>query len=87
MDSLSWITGHIHAFEFIGGVTRTVVPDNLQTGVEKPSPTEPIIKGSYIFCGIHATILCQTPWTTVYDRTWYCLNFFTSCLCYNKTAL
>lgn len=47
MDSLSWITGHIHAFEFIGGVTRTVVPDNLKTGVEKPSPTEPIINRTY----------------------------------------
>jgi transposase len=47
MDSLSWITGHIHAFEFIGGVTRTVVPDNLKTGIDKPSSTEPVINRTY----------------------------------------
>jgi transposase len=47
MDSLSWITGHIHTFEFIGGVTRTVVPDNLKTGIEKPSSTEPVINRTY----------------------------------------
>jgi len=47
MDSLSWITGHIHAFEFIGGVTRMIVPDNLKTGIEKSSTTEPIINRTY----------------------------------------
>ena len=29
----SWITGHIHAFEFYGGVARELIPDNCKTAV------------------------------------------------------
>jgi len=29
----SWITAHIHAYKYFGGVTRILVPDNLKTGV------------------------------------------------------
>ncbi|WP_245976688.1 IS21 family transposase [Oceanobacillus arenosus] len=47
MDVESWITAHIHAFEFYGGVTRIIVPDNLKTGVTKSSRTDPIINVSY----------------------------------------
>ncbi|MBG9541698.1 IS21 family transposase [Cytobacillus firmus] len=47
MDVESWITAHIHAFEFYGGVTRIIVPDNLKTGVTKSSRTDPIINQSY----------------------------------------
>lgn len=47
MNSLNWITGHIHAFEFFGGVTQTVVPDNLKTGVDKPSYSDPVINRTY----------------------------------------
>ncbi|MFK3958828.1 IS21 family transposase [Guptibacillus hwajinpoensis] len=47
MNSESWITAHIHSFQFFGGVTRIVVPDNLKTGIVKASRTEPIINPSY----------------------------------------
>jgi transposase len=47
MDTVSWITAHIHAFEFFGGVTRMIVPDNLKTGVTKASSTDPIINRTY----------------------------------------
>ncbi|MFC3041892.1 IS21 family transposase [Virgibacillus xinjiangensis] len=47
MNTESWITAHIHAFEFYGGVTRVVIPDNLKTGVAKSSRTEPVINASY----------------------------------------
>lgn len=47
MDVEGWITAHIHAFEFYGGVTRIIVPDNLKTGVTKSSRTDPIINQSY----------------------------------------
>ncbi|MGP4073301.1 IS21 family transposase [Piscibacillus sp. B03] len=47
MDSESWITAHIHAFQFYGGVTRIIVPDNLKTGVIKASRSEPVINPSY----------------------------------------
>jgi transposase len=32
----NWIASHIRAFEFLGGVTLVVVPDNLKSGVRKP---------------------------------------------------
>ena len=47
MDSLSWISAHIHTFEFMGGVARTLVPDNLRTGVERSAAYEPIINRTY----------------------------------------
>ncbi|WP_173915206.1 IS21 family transposase [Halobacillus sp. Marseille-Q1614] len=47
MNSESWITAHIHAFEFFGGIPRIIVPDNLKTGVTKSSRTEPIINPTY----------------------------------------
>ncbi|MFZ2496240.1 MAG: hypothetical protein WAW98_06185, partial [Trichococcus flocculiformis] len=28
MKSASWLTGHIHAFEYFGGVPESLVPDN-----------------------------------------------------------
>jgi transposase len=31
MESANWITGHINAFQYFGGVTRILVPDNLVT--------------------------------------------------------
>jgi transposase len=47
MDIDCWITAHIHAFEFFGGVPRMVVPDNLKTGVTKASSSDPIINRTY----------------------------------------
>lgn len=46
-DSESWITAHLHAFDFFGGVTKMIVPDNLKTGVEKASRSEPVINRTY----------------------------------------
>ncbi|PYG83886.1 transposase [Ruminiclostridium sufflavum DSM 19573] len=43
----SWITAHINAYKFFGGVTRILVPDNLKTGVEKASRHEPVINKTY----------------------------------------
>ena len=47
MKSTSWLTGHIHAFEYFGGVTETITPDNLKTGVIKADYAEPMINESY----------------------------------------
>jgi transposase len=33
MDQESWITGHVNAFNYFGGVAKILVPDNLKTGV------------------------------------------------------
>lgn len=47
MDLESWIDAHIHLFEFLGGVPKTVVPDNLKTGVTKVFWVEPEIQKNY----------------------------------------
>ena len=31
-----WLMAHVRAFEFMGGVTEMVVPDNLKSGVTRP---------------------------------------------------
>lgn len=43
----SWITAHINAYRFFGGVTRILVPDNLKTGVEKVTKGETLINKTY----------------------------------------
>lgn len=47
MKSASWLTGHIHAFEYFGGVTETIIPDNLKAGVIKSDYAEPLLNESY----------------------------------------
>lgn len=47
MKSASWLTAHIHAFEFLGGVTESIVPDNLKTGVISHKRTNVILNESY----------------------------------------
>lgn len=46
-DLESWITAHAHLFQFIGGVTRILVPDNLKTGVSKPDWYSPTVNTMY----------------------------------------
>jgi transposase len=42
-----WLSAHVHAFEYLGGVPRVTVPDNLKAGVTKPSFYDPEINRSY----------------------------------------
>jgi transposase len=42
-----WIGSHIRAFEFFGGVTEIVVPDNLKSGVTKACRYEPGVNVTY----------------------------------------
>jgi transposase len=46
-DQESWTAAHIHAFEFFGGTTRILTPDNLKTGVENPNRRTLTINKSY----------------------------------------
>ena len=46
-DLPSWIQSHVHAFEFFGGVTQILVPDNLKAGVTHPHRYEPDINPTY----------------------------------------
>ena len=43
----SFISGHVHAFEFFGGVPQLIVPDNLKSAVLQPDRYEPIPNASY----------------------------------------
>lgn len=43
----SWITSHINAFKFFGGVPKTVLLDNLKSGVIKADIYDPTINRSY----------------------------------------
>jgi transposase len=43
----SWIKGHTDAFFYFGGVPKTIIPDNLKTGVAKAQFYEPGINRSY----------------------------------------
>ena len=43
----SWLSCHIHAYEYFGGVTRLLIPDNLKTGVIKNTRYETVLNRSY----------------------------------------
>jgi transposase len=43
----AWVTAHVNAYRFFGGVTRILVPDNLKTGVIKNTRSELVLNKSY----------------------------------------
>ncbi len=52
-DLRNWIGSHIRAFEYFGGVTEVVVPDNLKSAVTHPSYYEPDLNPTYRDLGEH----------------------------------
>jgi transposase len=42
-----WINAHIHAYQFFGGVTRILTPDNLKNAVTKHGRTEVLLNRVY----------------------------------------
>jgi transposase len=52
-DLPSWINSHVHAFEFFGGCTEILVPDNLKSGVTHPCRYEPDINPTYLDLAEH----------------------------------
>jgi transposase len=42
-----WIGSHVRAFEFFGGVTELIIPDNLRSGVTKACRYEPLLNRTY----------------------------------------
>ena len=47
MKTENFIQCHVHAYEYFGGVTRLLVPDNLRTGVTKNTRYETVIPRAY----------------------------------------
>lgn len=52
-DLRNWVGSHIRAWEFFGGVTEVVVPDNLKSAVTHPSYYEPDLNPTYRDLGEH----------------------------------
>ena len=48
-----WINSHQRAFSFFGGVTETVVPDNLKSGVTRAHRYEPDLNPTYAEMAAH----------------------------------
>ena len=48
-----WIGAHVRMFRFYDGVPRLLVPDNLKSGVNKPSFYDPEINRSYAMMAAH----------------------------------
>ncbi|WP_135557777.1 IS21 family transposase [Paenibacillus cymbidii] len=46
-DQESWIAAHVNMYQFFGGATRVLIPDNLKTGVEQSSWYTPVINKTY----------------------------------------
>jgi len=46
-DQEAWIAAHVNAYNFFGGVTRILVPDNLKTGVVKNTRTGIVLNKAY----------------------------------------
>jgi len=46
-DLECWIAAHVNAFQFWGGVTRILIPDNLKTGVDQAGWYTPVINKTY----------------------------------------
>ncbi len=44
---LSWIAAHVNAFRYFRGVPKTIIPDNLKTGVTHAIFYEPILNKTY----------------------------------------
>ena len=47
MKQDAWITAHVNAYRFFGGVTRILTPDNLKTGVTKNTRYDTMIPRAY----------------------------------------
>ena len=58
-----WIKSHIRVFEFMGGVTQILVPDNLKSGVTHPCRYEPDINPTYLDLARHynTTVIPARP--------------------------
>jgi len=44
---VDWVNVHVDAFEYFGGVTRAIVPDQLRSAVSTPDVYEPTINRTY----------------------------------------
>lgn len=54
----SWINGHVSAFEYFGAVPKTIIPDNLRTGVSRSNFYAPDLNRTYLeMAGYYGTTI------------------------------
>jgi len=53
MRTENWLLCHIHAYNYFGGVTRLLIPDNLKTGVTANTRYETVLNRSYLELSEH----------------------------------
>ena len=53
MKTENWLLCHVHAFEYFGGVTRLLIPDNCKTGVTANTRYETVLNRSYLDLSEH----------------------------------
>ncbi len=49
----TWLSSHVHAFEYFGGVPRLLVPDNPRTGVSRACRYDPDLNPTYQEMAMH----------------------------------
>jgi len=52
-DLPSWISAHVRVLDYFGAVPEIIIPDNLLSGVTKPSYYEPDINPTYLDLSLH----------------------------------
>ena len=61
MKQSSWVTGHVNMFDYFGGVSKVIVPDNLKTGITKNNKDEIVINKTYSDMAEHySTVIIPT---------------------------
>jgi transposase len=50
---INWLTAHMRAFEFFGGLARLIIPDNTKTGVSRACRYDPDLNPTYQQMAIH----------------------------------
>ncbi len=60
----NWISSHVRAFEFFGGSTSILVPDNLKSAVTRPCRYDPDINPAYFHMAsyYHAAVIPARPY-------------------------
>lgn len=49
----NWVTAHVNAFRYYGGIPHLLIPDNLKTGVKKACNYDPEINKTYLELSEH----------------------------------
>ena len=90
MDLNAWIGAHNRAFEYFGGSTQIVVPDNLKTSVTRHTLKELVLNPTYREMCDHYGTLCMPARVRAprdYPQTQIILKKATDCSSYREGSV